>query len=167
VETPREDSGGRAEEFVPIRAVVGTKGRFYAALICLACAGILGLAAWLKPDPKGYGTHRQLGFGKCGMLITTGLPCPTCGMTTAFAYAVRGRLIKSFLAQPAGMVLALGTMLAAIVSGWVSFTGRMPRIRIPMITTYRLLLAMLVLLIGGWGFKIIMGLLDGSLPDRG
>ena len=167
METPREDNGGRPEELVLARATIGSRGRLYAAVLCLACAGILGVAVWLQPDPKGYGTHRQLGFGKCGMLITTGFPCPTCGMTTSFSYAVRGRLIKAFLAQPAGLALAIGTVLAGLVGGWIAITGRIPNVRIPMITTYRLLLAFLVLLIGGWGFKIIIGLLDGTLPDRG
>lgn len=140
--------------------------RRWAALVFLGCTGILGLAAWLKPDPRGYGTHQQLGFGKCGMLVTTGLPCPTCGMTTAFAHVVRGQLIRGFLAQPAGFLLAVGTVVCALGASWVLVTGHMPPIRIPVLTPYRLFFGLLILLVGSWAFKIVLGLATGTLPDR-
>lgn len=149
------------------RNAAGRACRLYAALVLLGCAAVLGVAAWLEPAPRGYGTHRQLGFGKCGMLVTTGLPCPTCGMTTAFAYTVRGRLISAFMAQPAGLLLALGTIACAGGAGWVVLTGRVPRVPLPIVTPYRLFLGLLVVLIGSWVFKIVIGLLNGSLPDRG
>jgi hypothetical protein len=136
-------------------------------LVLLACGAILALAAWLEPDPRGYGTHQRLGFGKCGMLITTGLPCPTCGMTTAFAYTVRGRPIRAFLAQPAGFLLALATVGCAAGAAWVTVSGRMPRLPLPFVTPYRLFFALLAVLIGSWAFKIVFGLLTGALPDRG
>jgi hypothetical protein len=141
--------------------------RFAAALVVLGCGAILGLAAWLTPDERGYGTHEQLGFGRCGMLVTTGLPCPTCGMTTAFAYAVRGRLIRAFLAQPAGLVLALAVAAGALGAGWVVATGRMPPVRMPIITPYRLFFGLLLLLVGSWAFKIVLGLSAGRLPAPG
>jgi len=147
-------------------ARAGGKTRLWAALVLLACLGILGLAAWLEPDPRGYGTHQQLGFGKCGMLVTTGLPCPTCGMTTAFAYTVRGRLFQAFLAQPAGLLLALGTAICALGAIWVLVAGRLPPVRLPILTPYRLFFGLLVLLLGSWIFKIVLGLLNGTLPEH-
>lgn len=136
-------------------------------MVLAPCVAILALAAWLTPAERGYGTHRQLGFGKCGMLVTTGLPCPTCGMTTAFAYTVRGRLFRAFMAQPTGLVLALATIATALVSSWSLATGRAPHITVPLISPYRLFTILLVLLIGGWAFKIVVGLANGTLPDRG
>lgn len=100
--------------------------RWWAALVLLSCLGLLGLAAWLKPDPRGYGTHEQFGSGPCGMIIVTGYPCPTCGMTTAFAHTVRGQWYRAFMAQPAGFVAALGTIAAAVVAVWALATGRWP-----------------------------------------
>ncbi len=141
--------------------------RGWAAVVFCGCAVVLGIAAWLTPNPRGYGTHRQLGFGKCGMLVMTGLPCPTCGMTTAFAYTVRGNLLRAFLAQPTGMVLALATVATALGSIWVLITGRIPPVRVPYITPYRLFLVLIVLLLGGWAFKIAYGLATGILPDPG
>ncbi len=148
-------------------ALLVRRRRGWAAVVFCCCAVVLGLAVWLTPDPRGYGTHRQLGFGKCGMLVMTGLPCPTCGMTTAFAYTVRGRFGRAFLAQPAGFLLALATVLTGLGSAWVLVTGRMPPVRVPYITPYRLFLVLMILLLGGWAFKIAYGLATGILPDPG
>ena len=51
----------------------GRTRRIWAVVVMLVCLSVLGVAAWLKPDPRGFGTHQQLGLGKCGMLVTTGL----------------------------------------------------------------------------------------------
>jgi hypothetical protein len=140
--------------------------RLWAALVFSGCVALLGIAAYLEPDEAGYGTHRQLGFGKCGMLVTTGLPCPTCGMTTAFAYTVRGRLISAFVAQPAGFLLALATIAGALGSARAVVTGRVGPLPIPVLTPYRLFFGLLVLFIGSWAFKIVIGLLNGTLPEH-
>ncbi len=79
-------------------------------LLLVAAAGILGLlvlARKLEPDPSGFGTHTQLGLRPCSFMTTTGRPCPTCGMTTAFAWVARGRFDRSWQANPAGCILAL------------------------------------------------------------
>jgi hypothetical protein len=167
LEVPPTENPEATRLVEPAQVEAHPRRRLYAAAVLLACGGVIALAAWLEPDPRGYGTHQQLGFGKCGMLITTGFPCPTCGMTTAFAYTVRGRLVSAFLAQPAGFLLALATMGCAVVAGWVLVTGRIPQVHVPVITPYRLFFGLLVLLVGSWAFKIVLGLLDGTLPDRG
>ena len=79
-------------------------------LLLAAAAGILGLlvlARKLEPDPRGFGTHTQLGMRPCSFLAMTGRPCPACGMTTAFAWFLRGRIDRSWQANPAGCVLAV------------------------------------------------------------
>jgi hypothetical protein len=74
-----------------------------------ACA-VLAVAGWLRPSPSGYGTHTQLGLPPCFFLLVTHLPCPSCGLTTCFAYAVRFQFWKAFLANPFGIVVFLGTV---------------------------------------------------------
>src|SRR5438128_12532473 len=74
---------------------------------------VFGLAAWLKPyDAAGQAlkmeTHRQMGLPPCTFKAMTGLPCPSCGMTTSFALLVRGDVWNSLKAN------AVGTMLATI-----------------------------------------------------
>lgn len=138
--------------------------RFWAALVLVAALAILTLAAWLRPDPHGYGTHRQLGTGPCGMLIVTGYPCPTCGMTTAFAHTVRGQWLRAVWVQPAGFFLALATTLTALGASWALVRGRLPCRWPPWLSPFRIYLLLLVLLLGSWGFKIVTGLLEKTLP---
>jgi Protein of unknown function (DUF2752) len=79
-------------------------------LLLAVAAGILGilvLARKLEPDPRGFGTHTQLGMRPCSFLRMTGRPCPACGMTTSFAWFVRGRIDRSWQANAAGCVFAL------------------------------------------------------------
>ena len=149
-----------------LRTAKSARTRTAAGLVLLGCLAILSLAAWLKPDPHGFGTHAQLGTGPCGALVMTGYPCPTCGMTTAFAHTVRGQWLRAFWVQPAGFVLALGTIALGGVAGWTVLYGRWPRLRLRFVTPYRLFLGLLVLLLGGWAFKIVVGLAEGTLPYR-
>src|SRR5689334_25333620 len=45
-----------------VRERLGKRTRAILVALALATAGILGLARWLEPDPRGYGTHEQLGL---------------------------------------------------------------------------------------------------------
>jgi hypothetical protein len=137
-----------------------------AGLVGMVCAGILGLAAWLPPDARGYGTHQRLGFGPCGVILTTGYPCPTCGMTTAFSWTVRGRVLSAIRAQVGGFVLALATIATLAACVWTVVSGRVPPLPYLALSPYRLLAALLILLFGGWGLKLLVGLMDGTLPIR-
>lgn len=90
-------------------ARASTADRIIAAFIALACLAIIITACWLTPNAQGFGTHRQLGLAPCGWAVTFGKPCLTCGMTTAFTLMAHGRVVDSFLAQPAGAVLSILT----------------------------------------------------------
>lgn len=107
----------------PSRAATGTWARLGAAAIAALCLGVLALASSLKPSPYGLGTHRQLGLMECGWMIALGKPCPTCGMTTAFAHAAHGDLASASRAQPLGAVLAVLTASAFWASVHVAATG--------------------------------------------
>ena len=113
-------------------------------------AGVLGLARVLVPDSRGYGTHTQLGLRPCAFADLTGRLCPTCGMTTAFAWFMRGRIDRSWRANPAGCLFAamsvslivwlLACAARAEPVGFRSFSG-------PLTT---LLLAGAVLALASW-----------------
>ncbi len=123
---PRADAGGVAERAAwrERQAEADRRARRRAALVILAASSaLLGVAAYLEPNPAGLATHRQLNLPPCGWVVGFGIPCPTCGMTTAFAAAAEGRLIMSFLAQPLGFVLAVLTASTAVVSAFVAVTG--------------------------------------------
>ncbi len=136
--------------------------RLWAAVVFLGTACVVGLAIYLQPAPEGLGTHRQLGLGQCGMLVVTGLPCPSCGMTTAFAHTVRGQWLRAFWVQPAGFVLALGCIATCLGAARTIVIGRVPQLNIMFLTPYRLFLGLLGLLLGGWGFKIVVTLLEAQ-----
>lgn len=132
--------------------------------VALACGAVLGLAVFLKPDVRGHGTHEQLGLPPCGFMTGSGLPCPTCGMTTSFALLMHGHPLAAVIAQPAGAVLCVAAMIVMFVAMRVVVSGRMPRIRWERINPVHLVLAIGVLLMGAWGFKIAHGLMTGQLP---
>lgn len=89
---------------------LGGRARGMLAIAAALLAGLLGLSSTLRPDPRGYGTHVQLGLGPCTFATATGRLCPTCGMTTAFAWFVRGRIDRSWRANPAGCLIAAATV---------------------------------------------------------
>ena len=136
-------------------------------MVLAGCVTLLSLAAWLTPDPTGVGTHRQLGLAPCSMVVLLGYPCPTCGMTTAFSHAVRGELLAAFSAQPAGLAFALATVMAASVSLGVLLTGRVWVVNWYRVTPLRVTLTIVLIVLGGWVYKLVVGLISGTLPVGG
>ncbi len=146
-------------------ARAGVGARVTALLVFLSAAAILAVAVYLPPDARGFGTHQQLGFGPCGMLLTTGYPCPTCGMTTAFSHTVRGQVVAALRAQASGFAFAVLTIAMLLGSLWTLVSGRVPLAALGYrLTPYRVAIALIVLFFGGWGVKIVVGLADGTLP---
>jgi Protein of unknown function (DUF2752) len=76
----------------------------WSALALLALATLL-TARLLTPAASGHGTHVALGLPPCGFLLWSGLPCPACGLTTAFAQLAHGQLMLSLAANPLGLPL--------------------------------------------------------------
>ncbi|HKQ46523.1 MAG TPA: DUF2752 domain-containing protein [Phycisphaerae bacterium] len=151
------------------RIPVSNKARLAAAATALVCSAVLTIASLLTPDSRGYGTHQQLGgnaFAPCGTMLVTGYPCPTCGMTTAFAHVMHGHPIAALLAQPTGMLLCLATIAAVAVSIRIALTGRAPTVNWHRFAPVPVALALSFFFIGGWAFKVVHGLLAGTLPVR-
>lgn len=129
--------------------------RLAGAAIAAAAAAILGLAAWLEPSPTGLGTHTQAGLPGCPWVTFMDLPCPTCGMTTAFAHAADGDLVSSFLAQPFGAVLAIAAAAALFVGSWVAISGSDVIALLARQAGPRLGVAVVAGLLAAWVFKIL------------
>ena len=87
--------------------------RLLAAILGLALAAPVALATRLTPDARGWGTHEQLGMAPCRIRLWSGRPCPTCGMTTVWAYAVRGDAQAAVAANLGGTLLFAATVVAA------------------------------------------------------
>ena len=80
----------------------------------LGAALVLFVARQLHPDRRGFGTHTQLGLPPCAFHSWTGLPCPTCGLTTSFAYMARWQITSAFAAHPLGPLLFVLTLFALL-----------------------------------------------------
>ncbi len=88
--------------------------RAVAVAILVIATAIVGLLLTLQPDPRGLGTHEQLGMEPCGWAQgPNGIPCPTCGVTTAACLVVHLHPIDAVKTQPFGAVMALAGLALA------------------------------------------------------
>lgn len=125
-------------------------------VLAVALTVVLAVAAWLRPDPQGFGTHQQLGLPPCQFARLTGHPCPSCGMTTAFAWTVRGRLGRAWKANPAGGLLALSC--AALVP-WLligAAWGKSPGFRSPEPPLIGVVVATVALSLVSWTIRLFL-----------
>ena len=138
-------------------------GRLLAALIGGCCLSVLLVATQLTPRPDGLGTHRALGLPECGFLVRTGLPCPACGMTTSFAWFVRGNLAASLYVQPMGTALAVLCGLSVWAGFYIAITARPLHWLIFSAPPRQVALPLLVLALAAWAWKIFIHLrgIDG------
>jgi Protein of unknown function (DUF2752) len=78
----------------------------------LISVSLLTIARLLEPSSQGVGTHEQMGLPPCLFLHLTGIPCPSCGLTTSFAYAARLDFFSSLITQPFGLIFFFLTIFA-------------------------------------------------------
>lgn len=138
---------------------VGSKAvsvRLTHAAVAAGLVVVLLLSWWLEPDPRGLGTHEQLMLFRCNFHALTQLPCPFCGMTTAFAHMARGSVREALLAQPmgaAGFVASI-LLLPIAVGGLVTGKDMVGRImRLPWGKLSKVVVAMFA---AAWAFKIAL-----------
>lgn len=128
--------------------------RVTAIVIAIGCAGILFVATYLTPDPRGFGTHEQLGLPPCISTTFLHVPCPVCGMTTAFSLMAHARPVDAFRTQPAGAIFfvvclfALAGAVSALVSGFVP--SLMVRVSSSRVTVW----TFAALMTAGWLYKV-------------
>ena len=131
-------------------------GRLWGVGLAAGALALLAVAGWLRPEPGQAGTHCQLGLPPCGFYTMTGLPCPTCGMTTSFAYAVRGQALKSMHAQAGGFVLAMGTAATAVLGLMTAITGRRVCINWFRVSPTGLIWVVALGFLAAWGLKTVL-----------
>lgn len=140
--------------------------RLVGLLVAGPAAVVLALAAWVHPSPRGYDTHTQLGLSACSLIQTTGMPCPTCGMTTAFAHMARGQVVEALQAQAFGAVLFVLMLAAALAGTAQALGGRDHFGAAPLRPRMWWLWALLAGGTAGWALKMALGLWSGALPAR-
>jgi hypothetical protein len=80
--------------------------------MALALMAVFAVAIWLNPynddgSPRRMATHQKMGLPPCTFYASTGLPCPSCGMTTSFSLLMHGDVPNSLRANAVGTLLAL------------------------------------------------------------
>src|SRR5262245_5512911 len=77
-------------------------------------AALFVLGRMLEPDPRGWGTHEQLGFRPCFPMRVWNFPCPGCGVTTSIALAAHGQPLAALRTQPFGLVVLATALVIAV-----------------------------------------------------
>jgi phosphatidylserine synthase len=134
-----------------LKASFGERVLQAAVAAVLLAALVLGFA--LAPSPTGMGTHTGLGLTPCGMLVMTGHPCPTCGVTTSFVLAAHGRFGEALVNQPFGLAVFVCVAGGLLLSGFTLAAGRS---WLPLVTVNRVLATVIILAViaaVSWGYK--------------
>ena len=153
--------GQLAPEVPPILTVTGPRPRaagstrLLAGGIALACLAVLVVGALLPPAAEGFGTHQKLGLPPCGTVAAYGMPCMTCGYTTAFSHFAKGDLLSSAITQPGGLAAAIATAAAVWIGGYVATTGRPAHRLLGRVPMWLWITLIATLLLGGWAYKIV------------
>jgi hypothetical protein len=131
------------------------RSRFLAAIVGAGLLAVLLLASQLRPDPRGWGTHEQLGLPPCTFLTVVGIRCPACGMTTAWASVTHGRFVDALRAHASGTLLAGVALAAAAWALIVAVRGKRLAWQPGETTIAGLAVALTVLILCEWTFRLL------------
>jgi hypothetical protein len=150
-----------------IAPLLGWPKRCALLVAAAGLAGLLVLARRLDPDPRGFGTHTQIGLRECAYLTATGRMCPTCGMTTAFAWLARGRIDRAWQANPAGCVIALFCVPLAAWLAASSVANKPVAFRTLERPLASILVAAVALAVASWFIRSMTSQVVPAVPGRG
>jgi hypothetical protein len=123
----------------------------------LGLLGLLILASCLRPDPRGFGTHEQLGLPPCSFGIVAGIRCPACGMTTSWAYATHGQWSDALRMHAGGTLLAVAAAVTSAGAIGASVSGKWPLRRPSEAAVIALVAVATALVLGEWMVRLWMG----------
>lgn len=125
-------------------------------LVALSCLAPLVIAAQLNPSPTGVDTHLGLGLNSCEFLRVTHLPCPSCGMTTSFAWFVRGNWLASLYVQPMGFGLGILCAMIFWAALFIAFTAKPAHRLLYILPGIHYVIALMAFGILAWAWKIFI-----------
>ena len=100
-------------------------------------------------------------LGYCGFKQNYGLPCPTCGMTTATLAFSKGKIIEAFYIQPACALLCCVLVLIAFLSFITAVFGKhfrfIERFFYEVKVRY-IILALIIIIAAGWAVTLARAL---------
>lgn len=144
---------------------LGRRVRLAIVAVAIGLITVFALAAAINPygadgTPQTIGTHKQLGLPECNFVKLTGLPCPSCGMTTSFALLMHGDIVNSLRANAVGTLLALALLgmipyilMGAIRGRWLGIAALEPWLLrlVILFTTLALVRWVVLLAVRWWG----------------
>jgi hypothetical protein len=135
--------------------------RMAAAIVCLAVVGFFGFFALAGH----YGVDMGRWLGYCGFKQRYGLPCPTCGMTTAVLTFAQGKILEAFYIQPACallcsvlVVISLLAFVTAVFGVYFRFIERF----FSEVKVRHIILALLIIIAAGWAVTLARALAAGN-----
>jgi hypothetical protein len=134
-----------------------SRQRWTALIICLAVVSffvVFALAGHYKTD-----MGRWLGY--CGFKQKHGLPCPTCGMTTATLAFSHGKISEAFYTQPACTLLCCVLVFIAFLAFVTAVFGKhfhfIERFFNEVKVRY-IILALIIIIAAGWAVTLAQAL---------
>ncbi len=134
-----------------------SRQRIIAAAICLGV--MVYFAAFAVAGRYNVDIGRHLGY--CGFKQRTGLPCPTCGMTTATLAFAQGKIWDAFKTQPAAGLLYSMAVIAAITALFTAVSGlclNSIRLFFKEVKARYIILALAIILASGWAVTLARAL---------
>ena len=123
--------------------------RVRAGIVFLVLAAFFGLFALAAHDKIDIGRW----LNPCGFKQRYGLPCPTCGMTTAALAFAGGKIFKAFYIQPAGAllccILVVGAFLALLTAVFGVYFDFLKRFFTEVKVKY-IIIGVLIIIAAGW-----------------
>jgi hypothetical protein len=134
--------------------VFSNSTRLGLSLIAIVLVMLLACARWLEPSATGFGTHRQIGLPPCTTYALFGVKCPSCGMTTAWAFTTRLRFQEALNANMAGTLLCIQAIASVPYLVVMIFAKRDPLGRFFSAATVWGIISSLVLAVALWGISL-------------
>lgn len=139
------------------------RGRLLLVAGSLLLLGGFGFANRLDPDPRGFGTHQRLGLPPCTFRVLFQIPCPSCGMTTSFAYFSRSEFAAAWRANPAGFLLAVLCAMLIPWCWWSAWQGCTSGVSRPAETAMWLFLTLTGTALVNWLVQLLANRVSGGL----
>jgi len=130
-----------------------SRQRLIAVVICLGLAGFFVSFALVGH----YNIDMGRWLGYCGFKQKHGLPCPTCGMTTATLTFSQGKIFEAFYIQPACTLLCCVLVLISLLAFFTAVFGKyfhfIERFFNEVKVRY-IILALIVIILAGWAVTL-------------
>jgi hypothetical protein len=138
---------------------LGRRVRLALLAVAAGLIAVFAVALRLNPydrdgTPLRMQAHTQLGLPPCTFYENTGLPCPSCGLTTSFALLMHGDVVNSLKANAVGTLLALFCLAVIPWNLVCAVRGRLYFIRSLERSLTWFVLVLLTLLLLRWGLLL-------------